>query len=461
MLAAKPTLRLLAETGGKNATIVTGLADRDQAIKNVVHSAFGHSGQKCSATSLLVLEAEVYDDPKFKRALCDAVQSLAVGSAWDLKTRIGPLIRKPEGVLETALKELEHHESWAVMPHRDPANPALYSPAVKWGVQPGSFTHLTEFFGPVLGVMRAQNLHEAIEFVNQTGYGLTSGIETLDDREREIWRESVRAGNLYINRGTTGAIVLRQPFGGTGKSAFGPGIKAGGPNYVATLMRFRDTEFAAPEWELNDRDVAQLFAALRTGDTGNPCDAVEARRIHHAAQSYQHYYREEFGTPHDHFRLVGQDNIRRYLPVRELRIRVHEADTAFDVIARICAAKIAGCRITLSTQPHLENAVVDWLDEATEGWAATIEFVEETDEQLADVIRQGHTLRVRYADPSRVPVTIREAAATTGLYVADAPVLAHGRVELLWYFAEQSISDNYHRYGNLGGRADEARADVY
>ncbi len=132
-------MRLLAETGGKNATIVTALSDRDQAIKNVVHSAFGHAGQKCSATSLLILEAEVFDDQKFKQSLCDAVESLPIGSAWELKTKMGPLIRPPSGELENALKELEPGESWAVMPRRDPQNPHLYTPGVKWGVQPGSY----------------------------------------------------------------------------------------------------------------------------------------------------------------------------------------------------------------------------------------------------------------------------------------------------------------------------------
>ena len=95
MLRDNPRLHLFAETGGKNATIVTALSDRDQAIKHVLHSAFSHAGQKCSATSLLLLEAEVYDDPEFRRALCDAVQSLAVGSAWELETKMGPLIRPP------------------------------------------------------------------------------------------------------------------------------------------------------------------------------------------------------------------------------------------------------------------------------------------------------------------------------------------------------------------------------
>src|SRR5437762_5765826 len=89
--------------------------------------------------------------------------------------------------------------------------------------------------------MRFEKLAEAIALVNQTGFGLTSGLESLDDREQAEWKEGIRAGNLYINRPTTGAIVLRQPFGGMGKSSYGAGLKAGGPNYVAQFMEFSET----------------------------------------------------------------------------------------------------------------------------------------------------------------------------------------------------------------------------
>src|SRR4029434_8397352 len=243
MLTAKPDLRLFAETGGKNATIVTALSDREQAVKHVVHYAFSHGGQKCSATSLLLLEGEVFDDLEFKRMLCDAVESVRVGSAWQLETRMSPLIRPPSGQLEQALMTLEPGESWAVMPHRDPSQPHQWTPAVKWGVKPNSLAHCTEFFGPVLGVMRFESLDEAIDLVNATGYGLTSGLQSLDAREIARWKAGIRAGNLYINKPTVGAIVLRQPFGGWNKSSFGPGMKAGGPNYVAQFLRFTDRAF--------------------------------------------------------------------------------------------------------------------------------------------------------------------------------------------------------------------------
>jgi RHH-type proline utilization regulon transcriptional repressor/proline dehydrogenase/delta 1-pyrroline-5-carboxylate dehydrogenase len=488
MLAAKPTMHLFAETGGKNATIVTALSDRDQAIKNVLHSAFSHSGQKCSATSLLILESEVYHDERFRAALCDAVASLRVGSAWDLSTKIGPLIRPPNGALEAGLKDLEPGEEWAVIPHVGIGdNPNLVSPGVKWGVRRGNFTHMTELFGPVLGVMEARDLDEAIDVVNATGYGLTSGLESLDDREHEHWRERVRAGNLYINRPTTGAIVLRQPFGGMGKSSVGPGIKAGGPNYVVPMMRFEEegetrrqgdkeipTVDTAPclpvslspglrrdsKWQ---EDLDTLRRALEDGAAGGQPNAdSETCRVLEAIASYSNWARDEFLQAHDHFRLLGEDNFRRYLPAEPLRIRVSPEDTLFEIVARGCAARAAGCRATISVPPSLSGPAahaVELLDRLTDSWAGAIEFVEEDHDTLADAMRGGRVARVRYAAPERVPMAIRKAAAESLQYVADTPVSAQGRVELLSYLREQSVSHMYHRYGNLGERAGEPRAE--
>jgi RHH-type transcriptional regulator, proline utilization regulon repressor / proline dehydrogenase / delta 1-pyrroline-5-carboxylate dehydrogenase len=466
MLAAKPNINLFAETGGKNATIVTALSDRDQAIKNVLHSAFSHSGQKCSATSLLILESEVYHDRRFREAFCDAVESLRVGNAWQLPTKIGPLIRPPSGVLEAALKELEPGEEWAVMPrlHVD-ANPNLVGPGVKWGVRNGSVTHCTEFFGPMLAVMEARDLDAAIDLVNATGYGLTSGLESLDDREQELWQRHIRAGNLYINRPTTGAIVLRQSFGGMGKSSVGPGIKAGGPNYVVPLMQFAEANVAAEN--RGETQQVDLLAELRFGlqqylaKSNPPRPAVDdVHRAISAIESYQNWARVEFHVSHDHFRLLGEDNFRRYLPVGHLRIRIHSSDTLFDVFALAAAAHAAGCRTTISLPPELSGQAshaVKLLDDLTDSWGAAIEFVEEGDAELGRAIVTRQTDRVRYAAPDRVSLEIRKAAASALQYIADSPPLAHGRIELLWYFQEQSLSYLYHRYGNLGLRVEEDR----
>ena len=164
-------------------------------------------------------------------------------------------------------------------------------------------------------------------------------------------------------------------------------------------------------------------------------------------------------------RLVGQDNFRRYLPVKGLRIRVESADSPFEILVRVAAARSVGCRVTLSFAPTIDSdsvaaQLVGWLDRSTESWAADIEFVTETDFALAVAIEEGRARRLRYANPDRVAGVVRQSANLYDCYVADEPVLSEGRIELLWYLEEQSISDNYHRYGNLGDRTDEERSPV-
>jgi RHH-type proline utilization regulon transcriptional repressor/proline dehydrogenase/delta 1-pyrroline-5-carboxylate dehydrogenase len=340
------------------------------------------------------------------------------------------------------------------MPEPLEGNPCLWTPGVKYGVQPGSYTHMTEFFGPVLAVMRFERLSEAVALVNQTGYGLTSGLESLDEREWDYWKQYIRAGNLYINRVTTGAIVLRQPFGGMGKSGFGPGMKAGGPNYVAQFMDFEDASHPPADGTPGMATLAALSQRLKA----QPQDGDE--RIHAAALSYERNQREEFGAEHDHFRLVGQDNVRRYLPVGSVRVRVHADDTPFDVFARACAAHVAGCGVVVSSPPGLNAPAVRRLERSTESWAASIEFVEESDADLALAIGQGQVDRVRYGAPERASLVVLKAGNAANGCVVSVPVSAEGRLELLWYLREQSISTDYHRYGNLGVRADEPRAEV-
>ncbi|MDZ4289529.1 MAG: aldehyde dehydrogenase family protein, partial [Prosthecobacter sp.] len=450
MLRAKPDLRLSAETGGKNATVVTALSDRDQAIKNVLHSAFSHAGQKCSATSLLLLEAEVYDDPEFQRMLVEAAESLVVGSAWDVTTKMGPLIRPPSGDLETALMTLETGESWALMPRRFENNPQLWTPGIKWGVQPGSYTHRTEFFGPVLGVMRFETLSDAIATVNATGYGLTSGLESLDDREQAEWKAGIHAGNLYINRGTTGAIVLRQPFGGMGKSAVGPGLKAGGPNYVTQLMDFQEQLPDTPATPPPHSKLGRFLASLQGWDTLN---LTENTRLIAAFSSYEHWWDEEFGREHDSFKLRGQDNLRRYLPISEMRICLHPDDSPFEVFARVAAARMAGCHLTVSVPEGFESRALKRLRTATADLDEDIAFIEEGDDELGRALLAHKADRVRYASADRVPIAVRRAAIESNVFIADVPVLMEGRLELLWYVREQSVSFDYHRYGNLGARS--------
>jgi RHH-type transcriptional regulator, proline utilization regulon repressor / proline dehydrogenase / delta 1-pyrroline-5-carboxylate dehydrogenase len=252
----KPDLRLHAETSGKNAIVVTGSADVDDAIRDLLHSAFSHSGQKCSAASLGIVQASLYDDPRFLARLADATRSLRVGPADDPATQVGPMIRPPEGRLLGFLTSLSTGERWLVRPEQVGANPQLWRPGVKVGVVPGSEFHLEECFGPVLGLMRYGDLDEALTLQNASAFGLTGGIQSLDPEEASRWCDKVEVGNVYVNRHITGAIVRRQPFGGWKRSCAGRRAKAGGPNYLGLFGTWRHLEEVDLEAELAQARLA-------------------------------------------------------------------------------------------------------------------------------------------------------------------------------------------------------------
>ena len=243
----KSEINIMAETSGKNSIIVTACCDIDLAVKDLVHSAFGHAGQKCSAASIGIIDSSVIRSLNFIKQLKDAVQSISVGPAWDPSTDIGPTITPPNEKLDKALHYLEEGEEWLVIPVKLDKLGYLWSPGVKMGVKPYSWSHQTEWFGPVLGLMESPDLETSIKWQNSTQYGLTSGIHSLDVDEIEKWISLTEAGNLYVNRGVTGSVVNRQPFGGWKKSSYGVSSKAGGNNYVTNLRVFE---------ELTDPDLA-------------------------------------------------------------------------------------------------------------------------------------------------------------------------------------------------------------
>ena len=450
----RPDMYLAAETGGKNATIVSAMSDRDQAIKHVIGSAFSNGGQKCSATSLLILEREIYQDETFKKQLADAARSYRVGSAWDFENKMGPLIQAPEGALKEALTKLKPGETWALKPENIQGNPRLWAPGVKWDVKPGSDAHMIEFFGPLLGVMCAENLGHAIDLVNQTGYGLTSGIESLDEREHEEWKALTRAGNLYINRGTTGAMVLRQPFGGMRKSALGAGIKAGGPNYVSQFIDYDETGFPSVGAISKDHPLLRLSQKWqRKLDAGDLAKLkTDLEKTIYAIRSYLYQYEQEFSREKDYFHLRGQDNIVRYLPIDTVIIRLHADDSLFETLARIAAATISGCKIEISIPTGLENRITAFLQGSDgEEMVSGLPMIFESDRDVAR--KMGDERRIRYAAPERVPSGIQRAAARGSFYISSRKVTMEGRIELLQYLQEQSVCYDYHRYGNLGERA--------
>jgi RHH-type proline utilization regulon transcriptional repressor/proline dehydrogenase/delta 1-pyrroline-5-carboxylate dehydrogenase len=434
-LGWRPDLHLLAETSGKNAIIVTALADRDQAIRDLVRSAFGHNGQKCSAASLAICEAEVYDDPDFRRQLRDAAASLAVGSAWELENRVTPLTQPPGAALRRALTVLDAGEEWLLEPRPDPDNVQLWSPGIKVGVRAGSFFHRTECFGPVLGLMRAQDLDEAVALANDTAFGLTSGIQTLDDREIERWVDRIEAGTLYVNRPITGAIVGRQPFGGWKASSVGPGAKAGGPNYLLQLGRWSQVALPPGEGE----PLPEPLAALLACSLQAVHDPDERALLRASAASYARAWRDHFSREHDPSEILGERNGFRYRPCH--RILARGTAPAVSLAQVALAACAAGIPLTASLTP--ESTVPEWLAEHA---GSTV--VVETDTGFVERLAYHEDVeRVRVWQP--VSIAARAAANGAGLTIIDAPVLANGRLELRWYLKEQTVSRMLHRYGSV------------
>jgi RHH-type proline utilization regulon transcriptional repressor/proline dehydrogenase/delta 1-pyrroline-5-carboxylate dehydrogenase len=442
---------LTAETGGKDATIVTALSDKDQAIKNVIHSAFSNSGQKCSATSLLILEKEVYDDENFKSSLIDAAKSMKTGSVWDFSNKIGTLANKIGGNLKKALDSLEDGESWALKPEFANKNEYMLKPAIRWGVKSGSFCHMHELFGPVLSVMKAGDLEDALKLVNETGYGLTSGLESLDEREIEYWKKHIKAGNLYINRGTTGAIVLRQPFGGLGKSAIGAGRKVGIYNYITQFMNFEELDkptfkkdVSHPMFELIDKWIEKAKKGLYKEFN------IDYDNLKFALASYIDNYENEFGLEKDYCNIRGEDNIFKYIPLNRVAIRVVRDDSLFDILSRVMAAHICGVKIHLSID-YIQNDTVSFLYEYKTDILNSDDTVKRETEK--EFVRSFDKFdRIIYSDVSKVSGFVFEEAAKHVKFIIRQKPMMEGRLELLNYMQEQSISYRYHRYGNLGAR---------
>jgi len=443
MLETRPDLFLTAETGGKDATIVTSMADREQAVKNVVQSAFKNSGQKCSATSLLVLEEEVYNNESFKNALKDAASSMSVGSIWNFKNSIGTLSSKASGNLKKALENLEGNEKWLLAPKYVENNEYMLKPSIKWDVNEGSFIHKNELFGPVLAVIKAKDLAHAVKIVNDTGYGLTSGIESLDEREVNYWKENIKAGNLYINRGTTGAIVLRQPFGGMGKSAIGAGRKVGIFNYITQFVDFKEKSTPQITQKYENSLTLCLQKSQKYFTNKEEFDKLEI-----ALQSYLENYENEFLKQKDYCEVRGEDNHFRYLPLKNVIIRVLNDDSLFEVLSRILAAKVSKVNFTVSLDKN--EVVYPFLQNSCELFKDGDSLVVEDESAFMNSIANYD--RVIYSDILKVSDAVFKKATKSLTFIVRQKPMMEGRLELLNYFIEQSISHSYHRYGNIGAR---------
>lgn len=230
-----PDAPLIAETGGLNAMIVDSTALPEQAIKDIVGSAFQSAGQRCSALRVLYVQEDVYDD--FLTMLFGAIDELKVGQPWELSTDLGPLIsadaqRMIQDYIDVAASEGRVLKS---VSNGVPSSGHFIGPSV---IKVNGINDMdTEIFGPVLHIakFKADGIDQIVDDINNSGYGLTFGLHTRIDGRVEELVNKLNVGNMYVNRDQIGAVVGSQPFGGENLSGTGP--KAGGPNYVLRFMQ--------------------------------------------------------------------------------------------------------------------------------------------------------------------------------------------------------------------------------
>ncbi|MFW2332287.1 aldehyde dehydrogenase family protein, partial [Ilumatobacter sp.] len=279
----------------------------------------------------------------------------------------------------------------------------LWSPGVKVGVQPGSWFHRTECFGPVLGIIRADDLDHAIEIQNGTAYGLAAGLHALDPTEIDRWLGRVEAGNLYVNRGITGAIVQRQPFGGWKRSVVGPTAKAGGPNYVSTLCRWSDDE------------------------------NVPLERVAH---DFDRWWREVGSVGHDPTGLSVERNEFRYRPLPGgvfVRFGARATDRQRAIVA--AAAATTGCRLVTSEARH----------ESPSGCASRI---------VAAGVDRFRAIGIG------IETDVATACHRSGVSVDDAEPVGSPDIELPRWLREQAVTVTLHRHGRIAAGASRQLAST-
>jgi len=440
----RASLPLLAETSGKNAIVVTPSADYDVAVADIVRSAFGHAGQKCSAASLVILVGSAGRSARLRRQLLDAVTTMRVGYPADPESVMGPIIEPPGEKLASGLGELGPSESWLLEPRQLDESGRLWSPGIRDGVQPGSAFHQREYFGPILGIVRVASLDEALAVHNGVDYGLTAGIHSLDPSEVSYWLERVEAGNCYVNRGITGAIVQRQPFGGWKRSSVGAGAKAGGPNYLFGLGQWTRAEHPDPR---APRDAAEASSLL--GDASPEDIDFLARALASDARAWQ----AEYGVSRDRSGLEFERNHLRYRPV-PVTVRATGFVPVVEVVRVAAAGLRAGSALHISTSERLPDEVAHALRGARLGAGRITSMVVESEREFVSRVSDRPPERIRLLGSRADAMAVALDGAPEVAIYADE-VTTSGRVEMLPFVREQAVSLTAHRFGAIDPRFAE------
>ena len=438
ILQTAPKLDLIAETGGKNTIIVSSSCDQDEAIQAIIESAFSFSGQKCSAASVIILDANLYDNTEFLHRLKDATESLIVGSQWQQSSVVTPLIGNPYETHNKLFTETEEEESWLVEPHQHHENNALWSPGIKVGITEDSSFLNEELFAPIIGIIRAHNFQHALSIVNRIPYGLTAGLMTLDEEEQKKWLASITVGNYYINRPITGAIVNRQPFGGVKESSFGLGFKAGGPFYLHQFAHINKEESLPNLQSEFPKQLSRFQEIVKPYLTREDYQKWRTFMKHCALET-------ERLTAKTHERsILGEENIYFFRPHSYIIFRITKETTTLDQAIILGCFKLTRTPFELSVDTMV--SLFSDKDTLLKTFSKT-PFHEESENTLLARLPQFPHSRIRQTDkPGKRFLTNCHQHSISVIHspISNSPVL-----EVAYLMSETSVSRKAHRHGNV------------
>ncbi|MEO7373549.1 MAG: proline dehydrogenase family protein [Terrimesophilobacter sp.] len=437
-------LELQATIGGRNSVIVTPNADLEAAVADVVEGAFDHAGQANTAANVVILVGSVATGERFRGRLRDAVSSRIAGPPDAPATELSSLVRPAAGAALASLDELADGETWLVRPSSLGSTGRLWAPGLRDGVTPGSTFHTRESRAPVLGIMTAHTLDEAIEIQNVLGFGLTAGIQSTDAGELSQWLHSVEAGMLFVNLPVVPGIRSRMPFGGWGRSHIGQGRMAGGPDELHSLGNWAPV-FGEPGTAVTLNGVSKPVVSLV--EAAQPSMSfIEFDRVRTAAKSDERVWRADLAVPHELSDGTAERNVLRYRPV-PVTIRLAEGAPVSQLVRSLAAAALAGSAVAISSSAPLPAPLIT-LFSSTQSPVAVAEVLIESAARWHARLHAGavETQRIRLigGDPA---VLARVLHGRPGISVHGGPITTNGRAELLVFLREQSVCAAASRYG--------------
>ncbi len=416
--------------------IVTPSADLESAVADVVRSAFDHAGQAPTATGTVILVGSVGESTRFLGRLADAVSSVPTGRAGSLSAGVSALAR-PAGPREVeALDSLLEGEKWRVRPRQLDEEGRHWSPGLRVGVHPESLFRRQERRAPVLDVVHVSTFAEAIAAQNAPGFGLVAGIHSLDEAEVETWLESAQAGVLCVNRPVVTGVGLRVPVGGWNRSVLGTWRAVGGQDAALALGSWTPVDVRQGTTVTLDgvgEQVASFVTAAQAGMSFAEFDWVRAgARSDEAAWASAFSLREltHFDT---------ERNVQRYLPL-PVTIRLSEGAPLVHLVRVLAAAAITGAPVVVSSATPLHPGLIALFGEY-DSPVDVAEVLVESDIRWRARVQAGEVVTTRIRLIGGDPVVLaRVLHGQPGIAVHAGPVTTSGRIELLTFLREQSIS---------------------